>query len=113
MQIEHTKPSEKLHIVDNFLRKLDRHWPAMIAPHTTPTASSRAASCAETPPMTPTASSSKAPCSKTPGTHASSPSNFTEFLGASQGRPSAFSNQKDKRLRLWVLCCRELCHFLL
>jgi hypothetical protein len=96
MQIEHAKPSEKLHIVDNFLRKLERHRPAMIAPHMTPTASSKAASCAESPPMTPTASSSKAPRSKTPGTHANGPSNFTEFLGASQGRPGAFSYQKTK-----------------
>jgi hypothetical protein len=75
MQIEHAKPSEKLEI----------QRPAMTAPPTTPTASSKTTSHAGTPTMTPSASysssSSKAFCSKTPGTHGTPTIHLSTLIG--------------------------------
>jgi hypothetical protein len=63
MEMQIVKPSEKLQIVNNFLRNVAPKRPAPMT----------------APPMTPTGSSSKAACSETPSTHASGTSNLTEF----------------------------------
>jgi hypothetical protein len=62
MERQNAKPSEKLQIVNNFLRNAAQKRPATtVPPMTTPTGS-------------------KAACSETPGTHASGASVLTNFL---------------------------------
>jgi hypothetical protein len=116
MQIENAKPSEKLQIVDNFLRKAEQKQPTTTALHKAPAASSKAACRAETPPMTPNASSSssssKATCCKTPGTHhaASRASKLTEFSDAPPRVVCVSSPiKKTKDLGVGLCSTRKLC----